>query len=189
MGYSALPVARLSELLDDFFYRPDEDPGPLFEVGPAVEPVAQAATDEVPEEFLAFALDQETYALPVSALREIVKVPALTEIPRPPKSLLGVMNLRGEVLPVYDLKPRLRLPPARPLAEGAARSARVLVVMSDEGDAGLLVDAVADVVRLRPSTIEAPPPGVAGGERDCVVGLGRRGDALFILIDVDQALA
>jgi purine-binding chemotaxis protein CheW len=182
-------VPRPNEHLEEFFYRPDEDPGPLFEVGEAVEPVALAGASEAPREFLAFALERETYAVPVSVLREIVKVPPLTEIPRAQKSLLGVMNLRGEVLPVYDLKPKLHLPPSPPLAQGTERTARVLVVRSEEGDAGLLVDRVEEVVRLRPSTIEAPPPGVAGGERDCVVGIGRKGEALYILIDVDQALS
>ena len=168
-----------------FLYREDEDPGPLFEVGEPVEPVAQAPEDEEPQEFLAFALDAETYALPVTALREIVKVPALTEIPRAPRALLGVMNLRGEVLPVYDIRPRLHL---APLGAVPPKTARVLVVRSEEGDAGVWVDAVAGVVRLRPSTIEAPPPGVANAERDCVVGLGRKGEALYILIDVETVL-
>jgi purine-binding chemotaxis protein CheW len=183
-----LAVPELHELLDDFFYQPDEDPGPLFDLGAAPELVV-AAADEALQEFIAFTLEGETYAVPVIALREIVRVPPLTEIPRAEAALLGVMNLRGEVLPVYDIKPKLQLAAApRQNPAAAPRSARVLVVRSEQGDAGLFVDAVTGVVRLRPSTIEAPPPGVAGGEHDCVVGLGRKGDALFILVDVDQAL-
>lgn len=187
-------MARLSELLDAFFYRPDEDPGPLFELGETTEPIATAA-EEAPEEFLAFALASETYAMPVGALREIVKVPPLTEVPRSPKALLGVMNLRGEVLPVYDIKPRLHLPPTAPLAlpnappEELPKSARVLVIRSEAGDAGIFADAVAGVVKLKPSVIELPPPGVASGERECVTGIGRRGDALYILLDVEQCLS
>jgi purine-binding chemotaxis protein CheW len=181
-------VPRLSELLDEFFYRPDEDPGPLFELGAVPEPAVGSRADDPLQEYLAFTLEKETYALPVASLREIVKVPSLTEVPRGGRHLLGVMNLRGDVLPVYDLKPRLHLPPSRPLAQGAPRSARVLVVRSEDGDAGLLVDAVAEVVRFPASAIEPPPPGVATGERDCIVGLGRRGEGLFILIDVEQAL-
>jgi purine-binding chemotaxis protein CheW len=129
----------------------------------------------------------------VISLREIVRVPPLTEVPRADRALIGVMNLRGEVLPVYDIKPALHLtaeegPPARPSGP-PPRSARVLVIRSDEGDAGLWVDGVTGVMRLRPSAIEAPPPGVVRGERDCVVGLGRHGNHLLILIDVDLALA
>jgi purine-binding chemotaxis protein CheW len=185
-------VPELSELLDEFFFQPDEDPGPLFELGTPAEPVP-AAADEAPQEFLAFTLEGETYGVPVISLREIVRVPPLTEVPRADRALMGVMNLRGEVLPVYDIKPALHLspeegPPGRPSGP-PPRSARVLVIRSDEGDAGLWVDSVTGVMRLRPSTIEPPPPGVVRGERDCVVGLGRHGNHLLILIDVDLALA
>lgn len=185
-------MPELSELLDEFFFQPDEDPGPLFELGTPTEPVP-AAADEAPQEFLAFTLEGETYGVPVISLREIVRVPPLTEVPRADRALMGVMNLRGEVLPVYDIKPALHLtaeegPPARPSGP-PPRSARVLVMRSDEGDAGLWVDSVTGVMRLRPSAIEPPPPGVVRGERDCVVGLGRHGNHLLILIDVDLALA
>jgi purine-binding chemotaxis protein CheW len=185
-------VPELSELLDEFFFQPDEDPGPLFELGTPAEPVP-AAADEAPQEFLAFTLEGETYGVPVISLREIVRVPPLTEVPRADRALMGVMNLRGEVLPVYDIKPALHLtdaeaPPAR-TGGPPPRSARVLVIRSDEGDAGLWVDSVTGVMRLRPSAIEPPPPGVVRGERDCVVGLGRHGNHLLILIDVDLALA
>jgi purine-binding chemotaxis protein CheW len=186
-------VPGLNELLDAFFYRPDEDAGPLFELAEAVEPVS-AAQEEQPEEFLAFALTSETYAVPVALLREIVKVPTLTEVPRAPASLLGVMDLRGEVMPVYDIKTRLRLPPtprlARPEvpASAVAKASRLLVVRSEGGDAAIFVDQVLGVVRLRPSTIEPAPPGIGGGEHEYITGIGRRGEALYILLDVEQCL-
>jgi len=176
----------LGELLDEFFYRPDEDVGPLFEVGAAVEPVAQIPAEEAPEQYVAFALAGETYALPLGVLREVLRVPPITEVPRTDKALLGVMNLRGEVLPVYDIKSRLRLPLGG--AGLASRAARVLVVKSDAGDAGLVVDAVNGVVRLKAAELEPPPPGLLSAERDCVVGLGRSGKGLFIVLDVDSAL-
>jgi purine-binding chemotaxis protein CheW len=109
-------------------------------------------------------LGDECYALSLHALREIVKVPPLTEVPRSEPELLGVMNLRGEVIPVYDLELRLGLtrapaPIAGPDANLAAlpKGTRVLVVKSEEGAAGVRVDSVSGVVRLRPSAIEAPP--------------------------------
>lgn len=187
-------MSRFHELLDEFFYRPDEEVEALFDPGQGADELPPAAQEEAPREYLAFRLAEEMYALPIEALREITKVPVLTEVPRAPRSLLGVLNLRGEVLPVYDLKLRLGLsdtpaPIAGPQAqpEQLPRSARILVVNEDGGDAGLLVDQVLEVVRLRPSTIEAPPRAVSA-EGSAIVGLGRRREQLFILIDLAQAL-
>ncbi len=188
-------MARFTELLDQFFYRPDEDVSGLFELSTAPEELPALLEEEPPGDFLAFALEGETYAVPIRDVREIVKVPPLTEIPRGEPALLGVMNLRGEVIPVYDVKMRLKLTsrPARvagPPHEVTPlpRSARVVVVHLPDGPSGILVDEVSEVVKMRPSSLEPPPPGI-GGERDCVVGLGRRGDKLYILVDVQQALA
>jgi purine-binding chemotaxis protein CheW len=183
-----------SALLDDFLYRPDEDPGGLFDLGALVEEPALPVVEEEPAEYLVFALDAERFAIPIGDVREIVKVPGLTEIPRSAANLLGVMNLRGEVLPVYEVKRRLRLSDSAPQIAGPdsslaglPRSARVVVIRDEEGDAGVLVDAVEEVIRLRPSTIEPPPRGVSS-ERDCIVGLGRRREQLYILIDIREAL-
>jgi len=193
-------VPSLTVLLDSFFYRPDEDVGLLMELVAGTDEEIAPVAEEVPQEFLAFRLEEELYAVPLSTVREIVKVPPLTEVPRAALNLLGVMYLRGDVLPVYDIKMRLRLaeqPPvvAGPEASEPPRSARIVVVQTEEGPAGVWVDAVSEVMRLRPSTLEPAPRGVGGGERDCVVGLGRRererdGETdLFILLDIAQALA
>jgi purine-binding chemotaxis protein CheW len=181
-----------AELLDDFFFRPDEAPVGGLEL-PAESPAPAAEEAEAPSEYLAFMLDGECYGVPIRAVREIVRVPPVTEVPRGGPDLLGVINLRGEVLPIYDLKLRLRLrsAPARiagPDAEPEAlpRSARILVIRGkDRGDVGLLVDGMAEVVRLSRSDLEPPPAGTS--ERDCIVGLGRRGQQLCILLDVERA--
>ena len=126
-----------STVLDAFFYRPDEEVGPLDKLQTdSTEPVI-AIESEVPQEFLAFRLEAETYAMAIGDVREIVKVPLLTEVPRGQKGLLGVMNLRGEVLPVYDVKHRLGLRDAPPIVTAPAdvpRTARVgLFVKVAEG--------------------------------------------------------
>lgn len=178
-----------SALLDSFFYRPDEDVGPLEKLQTdAVGPVSEAPT-EAPEEFLAFGLESEVYAVAIEDVREIVKVPMLTEVPRGQRGLLGVMNLRGEVLPVYDVKHRLGLLDRPPVVTGPAdvpRAARVVLVRDEQGDAGVLVDRVDEVVKLLPSRFEPPPPGTT--DRDSIAGLARKGDALYILLDVAQVL-
>lgn len=183
----------MNRALDAFFYRPDEEESGLLDLGSTADAPAPVP-EEPPREYIAFWLSGECYAVPISSLREIVKVPQLTEIPRAPENLLGVMNLRGEVMPVYEVKKRLRLVDhvmkiAGPEAASVSlpRGARVLVMNAVDGPWGVLVDAVSGVVRLRPSTLETPPQGLRG-ERDCIVGIGRKKDQLFILLDLERAL-
>lgn len=187
-------MSRFARSLDAFFYRPDEEDAGLIDLAAAPEELPSPVPEETPREYIAFWLSGECYATAIETLREIVKVPGLTEIPRGPENLLGVMNLRGEVMPVYDLKKRLRLvdhvakiagPDAPPNA--VPRHSRVLVMNATDGFWGVIVDAVSGVVRLKPSTLEAPPTGLRG-DRDCIVGLGRRKEQLYILLDLERAL-
>ncbi len=186
-------VSRFEALLDAFFYRPDEDVGGLLDFAAGSDDLAQPLLEEEPTEYLAFRLEAECYAVPILAVREICKVPLLTEIPRAEPQLLGVMNLRGELLPVYDVKLRLRLADAPPVVAGPdaglpPRAARILVLKTEDGPAGVWVDSVAGVVRLKPSMVELSPAGLRG-DRDCVAGLGRKGSQLYILLDPEQVLA
>jgi purine-binding chemotaxis protein CheW len=156
--------------------------------------VVPATSDETADEFISFLLESEWYAAPIHSVREILKVPPLTEVPRAPEGLLGVMNLRGDVLPVNDIKVRLKLVDSVPRyaspevgPSALSPQARILVIHTTPWVAGVLVDRVGGVVRLKRSLIEAPPPGVAE-DRDLVTGLGRQRDQLFILISLEQAL-
>jgi len=188
------PAPAFADLLQEFFYRPDEPP--LAGVELPESPVGEAppAVPDPIHEYLAFFLDQECYGVPIRDVREIVRVPLFTEVPRSGPDLLGVINLRGEVLPVYDLKLRLRLQatPAKvagpeAVPESLPRGARVLVLRGgDQGDVGVLVDGVSEVVRFPDRELEPAPAGTT--ERDCIVGLGRRDDQLCILLDMERAL-
>lgn len=182
-------MARFNELLERFFYRPDEAVGDWLELAPEIADGVEAM-EELPEEFLAFELSGETYAVPIGAVREILKVPVITSVPRVPDNVLGVMNVRGEMLPVYDLRARLNLEPLHRRVAGPGdvpRETRVVLLKELEGDAGILVDRVRGVVRLLLSKLEPAPS--MGFERRAVAGLGRRDGDLFILLDVEQALA
>lgn len=182
-------MARFDELLERFFYRADEDVGAWLELAPEIADSVEAL-DELPEEFLAFELSTETYAVPIGAVREIVKVPVITPVPRVADHVLGVMNVRGEMLPVYDLKKQLNLEtvPFRVTGPGdVPRETRVVLLKDAEGDAGILVDRVRGVVRLLLSKLEPAPS--LGAERRAVAGLGRSDGHLYILLDVEQALS
>jgi purine-binding chemotaxis protein CheW len=185
--------AALPEHLRRFLYHEDEDAGPLAEL-PVSGALPELPRAEAPLELLAFFLGDECYGVPLVKVREIVRVPPLTEVPRAAPNLLGVTNVRGEVMPVYDLKVRLKLAThapqvAGPNAQLAAlpKGARIVILRDDEGDAGILVDRVLEVLRISPAQVEPPPPGV--GDRELVTGIGRRGDRFVIFLDVMKALA
>ncbi len=133
-------------------------------------------------EYLAFGLAGETYAVRISQLAEILRPPPITEVPRAPGNVLGVVSVRGKLVTVVDLRRRLRLVEA-PID----RRARILLVESGGGEQmGLLVDEVQQVWRL--STEEIEPAGVLGGEQAVhIAGIGRPSGVegvLLILLDL-----
>jgi purine-binding chemotaxis protein CheW len=183
-------VSNFAELLDRFFFRPDEAVGSFLEQAPAIDRLSESIPEEEPEEFLAFVLESETYAVPIAAVREILKVTDVTEIPRAAKNIIGLINVRGEMLPLYDVKVRLRLATETPVVrtgKDVGRAARILLLKDPEGDAGVLVDRVDGVVKLQLSRLEEAPG--LGIDRNAIAGLGRRDGRLFILLDVEQALS
>jgi chemotaxis signal transduction protein len=101
-------------------------------------------------EYLILSLAREPYAIELGAVREIVNLPTLTEVPRSAPDILGVCSVRGLLVTVVDLRKRLKLE-----AKAPERGARILLTQSDRGeDVGLLVDEVKQVVKLEPLEIE-----------------------------------
>lgn len=177
-------------MLARFLYRPDEEVGAFLTLAPEMEGVPEAPAEEEPEEFLAFELSGETYAVPIAAVREILKVTDVTEVPRAAPGVVGLINVRGEMLPLYDVKLRLRLADAPVQVRSGRelpRETRVVLFMDPEGDAGVLVDRVLGVVKLALSRLESAP--AFGAPRDAVAGLGRHEGRLYILLDLEQALS
>jgi purine-binding chemotaxis protein CheW len=104
-------------------------------------------------------------------------------VPRAPADVLGVITVRGEVVPVFDPRRRLGLPRA-PNVEAS----RVVIVDDGGGPFGLLVDQVANVVRLPHGAIEPCPQGMGGASADCMEGIGRDGARLFTVLSVPSLL-
>lgn len=140
--------------------------------GSALVSVADGRSAETGDrEYLGFVLAAERYALPLSCIREISRVPAVTEVPRAPAGVLGVISMRGEATTLVDLREALRVS-ASPLD---ARS-RVLLVDRGAERFGLLVDRVLQVYRLRPEQVELAS--VLGNlSTSYVTGIGRPGQA------------
>ena len=131
-------------------------------------------------ELLVFGLDGTAYAVPVERVREIVRMKALTHVPRAPGWLLGVVALRGEVVEVVDLRRRLGLGASVP-----DRTNRIIVLHGDaDRVTGMLVDSVSEVFRVRDDEV-MPAQGLDVGS---VSEICRRGDEFVSILDVERAL-
>jgi purine-binding chemotaxis protein CheW len=131
-------------------------------------------------EYLAFALADVTYAVPIAQVREILKLPPVTLVPRAPREILGIVSVRGLLVTVIDLRLKLEVP-----ASPACRSGRVLLVNGTGGEVlGLYVDDVQQVYRLADKEIELASAALGGGHGDHIAGIGRSGDAVLVLLDL-----
>jgi purine-binding chemotaxis protein CheW len=176
-------AAPSTDPLDEFFYQDDEVGPALGELaapGAAPEPVAPLLERE---EFLTFLLGGEEFAVAIERVREVVASPPITEVPRAPTHILGVVTVRGEVVAVLDPRRRLGLGKDAPAGEG-----KIVILDAGEGPAGLKVDRIASVVRLRPGSIEPCPQGIAGERAEFIAGIGRENDRLFTVLDVPALL-
>jgi purine-binding chemotaxis protein CheW len=143
----------------------------------------EAVEVETPTRWVTFTLERETFGLPLTHVREIMRVSPITRVPYAPFPLRGVTNLRGTVLPVVDLRIRLQLP----VAEIDADS-RILVLEARGRLIGLLVDAVQQILPLLPSRIEPPPEDVMTSQSYYLSGVYQLGADLLILLDADRVL-
>ena len=139
--------------------------------------------DETSRQYLAFHLEREEYALDICSISEIIKVREFTDVPRTPGFILGIISLRGVVVPVFDLMARLRLGEAK--ITGSTR-----IVICQEGDlvVGLLVDSISQVIRIEDDRIEPPPAVLSGLDRDFMKGVGRYQGRMLILLNIDKVL-
>lgn len=166
--------------LRGFLAHYDED-----DEGDADAPLQVSESSDAAQRFLSFRLVDEDYAASIMDIREILTIRSLTEVPRAPKEVLGVVSKRGVVLPVIDLATSLNLrAPERRLR--AAQ--RVLVVGDGDRVCGLRVDAVSEVIKLQAAQIEEVPASLGQKNAGLLLGLGRAGGAMYILLDVDAVL-
>lgn len=132
---------------------------------------------------LTFVLDREEFGIPVTQVREVIRVAEITRVPQAPAHVRGVANLRGRVLAVIELRSRLGLPPA----DLTARS-RVVVVELRDRVLGLLVDAVSQVTKVPEASVVPAPEEVVTADADYVTGVARWESRLIILLDLEKAL-
>ena len=134
-------------------------------------------------QLVGFRIGKETFALPISMVREIVRVPDITAVPNAPNYIEGVINLRGRIIPVVDLRKRF----GEKRAELDKKS-RIIVVDLDSRGLGLLVNSASEVLRIPPSEIAAPHTVFQEGEMNYIRGVGKLKGRLVILLDLNRIL-
>lgn len=130
-----------------------------------------------------FRIGRETFGLPISIVREIVRVPEITSIPNAPDYVEGVINLRGRIIPIIDLRKRFHEAIPEP-----SKKNRVVVVEIENRRIGLMVNSASEVLRIPPSEIEAPNTVFQDGELDYITGVGKLKGRLVILLDLSKIL-
>ena len=142
------------------------------------------AAAEATEHLATFFLDREEYGVDVRQVQEIRRTTEITSVPRAPEFIRGVINLRGRILPVLDLKRKLGLGEVE-----AGRATRIVVVRVKERLLGLLVDGASQVLKVEVSRIEPPPEEVVEKGGDYIRGVAKLDDRLIILVDLERLLA
>ena len=147
---------------------------------------AIAAAAEPPLQCLTFLLGEESFALDIRSVREIIQHGQMTTVPLMPDFVRGVINLRGAVVPVIDLQARFGRPPAT-----IGKKTCIVIFDSLRGgervELGLLVDAVSEVIDIAAGDIEPPPNFGASVRREFIRGMGKQGARFVIILDPDKA--
>jgi purine-binding chemotaxis protein CheW len=130
-----------------------------------------------------FGMGKELFGVGIEEVHEIVRVPEITAVPDAPPFLEGMINLRGKILPVIDLRRRLRI-------AGAGRDKHTRVLITEDGGrlVGLLVDAVSEVIRVPAEAIEPPPEMISSIGVEYLSGVAKAGERLISLLDVRRVL-
>lgn len=135
------------------------------------------------EHLATFFLDREEYGVDVRLVQEIIRVSEITQVPRAPEFIRGVINLRGRIIPVVDLKRKLGLGEVQ-----QARGSRIVVVKVRERLIGLLVDGASQVLKVPMSVIEAAPEEVVEIDQNFIRGVAKLQGRLIILIELSKVL-
>lgn len=133
-------------------------------------------------QFLTFTLNEQDFGIEILRVQEIKNFTRVTPIPNTPACIIGMMNLRGTVVPVVDLRSKFNMPPAE-----FSQFTVIIVVNVGVKIVGLVVDAVSDVLNIDPNAIE-DTPNLGAIDTSFITGLAKAGDTLVTLLDIEQLL-
>lgn len=140
--------------------------------------------EQLSGKYLSFSLAEQEYAVEALKVREIIGMQDITSVPRSPGYVKGVINLRGRVIPVMDLRLKLGLP-----EHEHTRSTAIIITGTEGAEVGVLVDAVSDVMEVSSSDVEDPPAFVKGIDSGSILGLAKTDGRVTILLELDGMIA
>ena len=134
-------------------------------------------------QLVGFRLGKKEYGIDILKVQEINRIAEITRIPQSPDFVEGVINLRGNVIPIIDLRKRFHMPERE-----HDRQTRIVVGEIEGRTVGFIVDAVSEVIRLPANSVEPPPKIVADQQVEYIKGVGKLDDRLLMLLDIDKIL-
>ena len=146
--------------------------------------IAQNLAEDEVLQWVTFQLENETYGINVMQVQEVLRYTEIAPVPGAPEYVLGIINLRGNVVTVIDTRSRFGLP-----SGDVSENSRIVIIEAEKQVIGIMVDSVAEVVYLRSSEIDAAPAVGTGGSGKFIQGGGIRGGQLLILVDLNKLLS
>ncbi len=146
-----------------------------------VQEIVKHEVDNELLQLVTFKLDVEEFGIDILRVQEIIRIMSITKVPNSPEFIEGVINLRGRVIPVINLRKRLLLPTIE-----KDNKTRVIVVELSGKTVGFIVDEVNEVLRIPKSITEPPPEMTAGIDSDYITSVGKLEDKLLILLDIEK---
>jgi purine-binding chemotaxis protein CheW len=151
--------------------------------------IARSPSAARPGKYLTFVLGGESYGIDILQVREIIRPTAITPVPRMPPHIQGVINLRGKIIPVLDLRAKFGLVPPASNGRSCIVVVQVTSVESAGALTGLLVDAVDEVIHLADKDIETTPDFGRWMDTRHLLGIAKVGPTVKILLDLDRIVA
>lgn len=145
---------------------------------------AGGAKDAAVSQIVSFRLANEEYGLDIMKVQEIILMGEITEIPEVSDFIRGLINLRGKVIPIVDLRKRFGLDTG-----DLTEHTRIIVVDTTDATFGIIVDAVNKVLRIDEKQMEPPPTGLLGAEQAYIMGLVKMEEKIMILLNLDRILS
>lgn len=135
-------------------------------------------------QIVSFALGSEEYGVDISQVQEIIRMVEITHVPRAPRFMEGVINLRGQLIPIIDLRTRFAMPRA-----DHTKATRIVVTEIGNKRVGIVVDSVSEVLNIPLDQVENAPDMIAGVGTEYIQGVGKVGERLIILLDLTMVIS
>jgi purine-binding chemotaxis protein CheW len=173
----SLPQSGLAEdILSQFVEKAQQDLN-------GVTTAAAAQQDEKLHHLVTFSLGSEEYGVEISSVQEIIRATDITIVPGAPPHVRGVINLRGKIIPVVDLRTRFQMP-----AGEVTDSQRIIVIELQGKRLGMLVDGVSQVIKISSAIIEEMPEEAVTLDQNYIKGVGKLDGRLIIILDLNRSL-